>query len=332
AGVSEICCVTFRPYRCGNVDYHERQPMNDYQAIDLAGFCNVGISFLGDSRHATIGAQQFRGLPFLVGGAQADPQRCLIGFGAANMPQTPVDVPIDSMARWLVFAHALLESDVQNGGDVGEIVATYTICYAEGGPVPLPIRERFEVGLVPTVWGQYPFLAVPERSDLLLPRHEGQWESFGRRQTETGVANPEYFLWAWQNPHPERMIKSITLEGARRKFAVAGITLSRLDENPFVRTARQEVKITLPRPEDAAKPFDLSVAVDRGVATYPYTLPEKPEAEFLSDSFRGWGEAANTTSSPAYVEIAATPSATVQIKQGDDTLGSASWGALIASG
>jgi len=306
--------------------------MSDYQPLDLAGLCNVGTSFLGAGPHERIGPQQFRGLPFLVGGAQPDPQRCLIGFGSAGNALTHVELRGNGTDRWVVFAHTLLESDVLNGGDVGEVVATYTFCYAEGEPVPVPIRERFEVGLVPTEWGQNPFLAVPQNSDWLMPRYEGRWERFGRRQTEASVAYPEYYLWAWQNLHPERVVRSILLEGAKRKFAVAGITLGFLDENPFVRSARQEVKITLPAPEDAAKPFSLSVEVDRGVASYPFALPREPGEQFLEDGFKGWGEALNGTSSPAYVDIAATPSATVTVHQDGAALGSANWGKLLASG
>ncbi len=306
--------------------------MSDYQAIDLAAFCNVRATFLAPGGPALIGEQRFQGLPFLVGGVQADPERCLIGFGGQTSALAQVTIPLNSTAHWLIFAHTLLESDVQEGGDVGQVVASYTVCFDGAEPVQVPIRERFEVGLVPTVWGQNPFLAVPEQADMLMPRYQGDWELFGARQTETPYISPIYHLWAWQNPYPERQISSIVLESANRKFVVAGLTLSHLDENPFARTARQEVKITLPMQRDAQQPFSLAVEVDRGVATYPYALPKAPVAVFLKDSFKGWGEALNETSSPAYVEIAATPSATVTVKQGEETLGSTTWGSLLSSG
>ncbi|HEV7215992.1 MAG TPA: CehA/McbA family metallohydrolase, partial [Chloroflexota bacterium] len=55
-------------------------------------------------------------------------------------------------------------------------------------------------------------------------------------------------------------------------------------------------------------------------------------ADFLQDPLRGWGEAANDQNSPAYVEIAATPSATVTIRSGEETLGSVRWGELEQQG
>ena len=90
-----------------------------------------------------------------------------------------------------------------------------------------------------------------------------------------------FYLWAWENRDPNRVIESVTLEPADRKFVVAAITLGFNDEAPFPRSAKREVKITLPQPEDAGKPFNLEVEVDRGVATFPFPLPEKP-AERIS--------------------------------------------------
>ncbi len=304
--------------------------MDAYQPLELAKFCNTGIAFLGTDTPPLIGPQRFRGLPFLIGAHDADPQRCLIGFPGAADGLRRLEIPVDATAHWLIFAHTLLESNVLEGGDVGEVVASYTIHFADGVSVSVPIRERFEVAVVPMTWGQYPFLALPDQADTTPPRHHGEWGLIGNRQTQVVSGTVQaYFLWAWQNPSPERVIRAITLE-ARRRFAVAGITLSHVDEAPFVRSASQMVKITLPAAEDARKPFDLSVDVDRGMATFPYPLPASPPDAFLDADFKGWGEALNQTSSPAYVEIAATPSATVTVKQGETTLAAANWGDLVS--
>ena len=99
-----------------------------------------------------------------------------------------------------------------------------------------------------------------------------------------------------------------------------------LDEDPIPRRPRREVKITLPQSEDADKPFDMEVNVDRGVATYPYPLPENAPDAFINDDFKGWGESQNNKSSPAYVEVSATPSANVEVKNQGETLGTVNWG------
>jgi hypothetical protein len=169
--------------------------------------------------------------------------------------------------------------------------------------------------------------------DSLMPRAEGRWDSMGLRQTEALAGHPHsYYLWAWQNPHPEKPIQAIRIEPGDRKFLIAAITLGQSEEYPFVRTGRVPVKITLRREEHARQPFALQVDVDRGVATYAYALPQAPPEEFLRAPLKGWGEEQNTSSSPAYVEIAAIPSATVTVKNGEEPLGSANWGELQRTG
>ncbi|MBI4553301.1 MAG: CehA/McbA family metallohydrolase [Candidatus Latescibacteria bacterium] len=309
--------------------------MPDYQPIDLAGFCSVGKLFISPGADPPIGSQTFHGLPFKVGADDPDPTRCFIGFGGeAGLQDGSVTIPINATARRILFAHALLESQVMEGEKFGRVVAQYVFRFTGGEAVRVPIRERFEVGAVaPAQGGGAPFLAVPDQKESLMPRYQGEWSLMGRRQTEASRGGARgYYLWVWENPHPDRMIESIVLEPGGRKFLIAAITLAHVDEPPFCRTGKREVKITLPQAEDAEKPFQVEVDVDRGVATYPFPLPDQPADEFLSNDFKGWGEEQNPKSSPAYVEIAAIPSATVTVKNDGETLGQANWGELQEKG
>ncbi len=300
--------------------------MTDYQPLNLNELRNVGVDFIRPAAQPRIGEQQFHGLPFQIG---TDPQRCFIGFEPGT---AAIAVPVNATAHNIIFAHTLLESQVLAGEPIGRVLATYTVQYADGTTEALPVRERFEVSVIPTAWGQWPFLAVPDQADGMQDRYSGDWGAAGRRQTEVTTHRHDYYLWAWRNPHPEKTISTLTLTGGERKFLVAGITLGQIDEEPFFRQGRREVKITLPHGADASLPFDLQVQVDRGIATYPYPLPETPAKQFLDDSFKGFGEAQNPQNSPAYVEIAAIPSATVTVKSGDEALGAANWGTLEKRG
>jgi hypothetical protein len=78
--------------------------------------------------------------------------------------------------------------------------------------------------------------------------------------------------------------------------------------------------------------FILSVEVDRGVATYPYPLPDQDVEAFLRDSFRGWGQPYSDRNNPAYTQIAALPSATISVKSGEDRLAQVRWGDVLANG
>jgi hypothetical protein len=307
--------------------------MNDYQPVDLTSHCNVGADFVELPNPPPIGTQTFHGLPFKVGGAEPNPTRCFVGFCGEEGTRENVKTPIGATAKHIIFAHALLESKVLEGENIGRVIARYVFRFDGGQVIRVPIRERFEVGVVRPGFRQLPFLALPDQKDYLMPRHEGQWDSVGWRQTEARQGTVRaYYLWAWENPHPDQPIESVTIEPVDRKFIVAAITLGHADEWPFYRTGRREVKITLPQPEDAEKPFNLAVEVDRGVATYPYALPASSTGEFLSDDYTGWGEAQNPKASPAYVEVAAIPSATVTVKNDGEMLGEANWGKLQIEG
>ncbi|MGH7863016.1 MAG: hypothetical protein ACREOS_12355, partial [Candidatus Dormibacteraceae bacterium] len=301
--------------------------MPDYIPLDLSRFRDSGLAALKPGRYAPIGNQVLRGLPFAIG---ADPDRCFLGFGS-TLRQAEVEIPIGVAANSVVIAHRLLESGIPDGGPVGELIAEYVFRYQDGDEQRVPIRDRFEISVAPTGWGQLPFRAVPDQSDGLRARYEGRFGDAGYRQTEARQGSPlGYFLWAWTNPRPTVPLDRLIVVPKEHRFLIAGVTLGHLDEHPFVRSGARMVKITLTDPDDARRPFDLSVEVDRGTATFPYALPGGSTEEFIADSFAGFGEAQNQQSSPAYVEIAATPSATIAIKQSDQTVGEAIWGEIEA--
>jgi hypothetical protein len=226
-----------------------------------------------------------------------------------------------------------LDSRILEGETVGSIVAYYIITYADGELARIAIRERFEIAAIPMWWSAFPFLAVPDTMDELAARERGPWGEAGERQTEASQGWPHHFyLWAWANPRPDQPIATMTLEPAGRQVVVAAITLGHVAEQPLRRMPTRAVKLTLQQPEDAQQPFNLEVSVDRGVATYPYALPRQGSDAFLADPFRGYGEPQNEQNSPAYTEIAAIPSATIDLKSGGATLASVSWGELQQQG
>lgn len=213
----------------------------------------------------------------------------------------------------------------------GSTIAHYTFRLSGGPSIEVPIRERFEIAAIPTEWwdADVPFLARADSSPELLERAAGPWELAGQRQTESHVdLAAGYYLWVWENPEPDRAIESIELRPLTGRCLVAALTLGYADEFPFVRGPARPVQIEL---ADAARrdaAFDLSVHVDRGVATYVHPLPARSVAESLDDPVTGWGEPANAASSPAYTRVAAVPSATLSVRQGEEELGSVRWGDL----
>jgi len=300
--------------------------MLDYFPLDLSRFANAGAKVLGKP-HARIpaGRQTWHGIPFLL---KARAGKCVVALGR-GLSNKAVEIPIQRMAQHVLFAHRLLETKIPQGEPVGKWIAEYVLRFADGSEERLPIRERLEIGVIPPEWGQWCILAWPDRKDGLIARHEGPFEGTGRRQTEATQAFPQdFYLWAWSNPRPELRIESLIVCPTGPRFYLGAVTLSNLAEFPFNRSAKRTVKIVLPNKKDADAPFDLSVEVDRGVANYPYPLSRAKPTAYLQDNLKGWGEVRNAKASPAYVEIAARPSAKITVKQGKKKLGTATWGDL----
>ncbi len=275
------------------------------------------------------GSQSFHGLPFLIGSADGS-GNCVVAFGE-RAGMDPVTIMVEKTARHVVFAHRLLDSRIEEGDPIGRVCGEYVFRFSDGKELTVPIRERLEIAIIPTPWGQLPLLAIPDHKDdpITWNRYGGTWGGSGHRQTEASQGSAKaFYLWAWENPHPEATIVSVTVKPKGPRFYLGAITLGHLEEMPFNRAAKREVKIVLPQEGDAKQPFKLEVEVDRGVATFPYPLPKENDEAFVADSFAGWGESQNNTASPAYVEIAANPSARIEVKQNGESLGAANWGEL----
>ena len=303
--------------------------MQDYEALDISRWCNSGVGVL-EGESPALGRQSLLGLPFLVGEDGGEPDgACFIDLQGSD---APVAVAVGRSAMRVVFAHRLLESQLAEGGPLGVDVAEYVFHLADGGVERAEIRERFEIAGLSGRGGLggragMPYLAVPDHGAKPLPRTSGPWDAMGRRQFESEMGGAQhYYLWAWENPRPEQEIDAIEIVPKGPRFLVAGITLGSMDENPVIRTGRRPVKLVLKDAERANRPFDLDVEVDRGENTYAFPLPRESTDRFVADPFKGWGQVPNRTSSPAYVEVSATPSATVTVKQSGEDVGSARWG------
>jgi hypothetical protein len=301
--------------------------MRDYEPLDLAAFCNL-VDDLPGAGAIDADERLLLGLPFRFGGAVGG-EPALVGFGA-GLHTEEQSIPVATTAHRVVFAHRLLQSRILDGADPGERCADYVFRLADGEEHVVAIRERFEIGAVPMPWGQPAFRARGDAGERLVDRHGGPWGLAGRRLAEVQPPDPiRVYLWAWVNPRPDVPLQTIVIRPAGPRFAIAGITLGHLDEPVFTRGARRPVKIELLEPADAQRPFALEVAVDRGAATFAQPLRVDDETPL---GVPAWGDTENPGSSPAYVELSATPSATVTVAHDGETLGSFRFGDLEAQG
>jgi len=115
-----------------------------YEPVDLSAACNADLSVLGDEPgDVPLGRVDLRGLPFLIGSEPPSAERCFL------LPGVPVPVGIGRAVRRVIVAHRLLEPGAPAGHAVGQTVAEYMFHLAGGEVVTAPIRERFEIQVVP---------------------------------------------------------------------------------------------------------------------------------------------------------------------------------------
>ena len=307
--------------------------MADYEPLDISKSFNAGAEALGGVDPWQTGLQSFHGLPFLMGD----------GVIALDGSKGAVTVLVDQKVRTVVFAHSLGAAELAGVEPIGQQVAHYVFRLSGGKEVSVPIRGRFEISSLPGADAVSrrgssglpapPFRAVTDQKNVLMDRYSGPWEQTGRRQTESVQGQARWsYLWCWSNPEPDAAIESVEIVPGGAPFVICAVTLGHVDERPFARQGRRPVRIELTDSADAQRDFDLEVEVDRGVATYPQPLPEAKAEEFLADPLKGWGESQNTRSSPAYVEVSATSSATMTVSQNGKKVGQANWGEVEATG
>jgi hypothetical protein len=303
--------------------------MGDYEPVDLSTFCNVRIEDMGADRRPPIGDQVFHGLPFRIGDPARPDAPCFLRM----MPGERVTVPLDRVADHIVVAHRRHPASDDEYVPPGRLVAKYRFEFTGAGAsaVTVPIRERLEITLPNDGWDPAaPYLATSTAEFALPDRYEGRWDETGFRQCELDVRGlPDYLLWTWENPHRDSTVSHIELAAVGAPVLVAAITTGNAGEHPFVREAARTLRFTASGPDGPRPLREPSVEVDRGVASYAYRLPGTEDAESLTaDPMKGWGEAADAGSPNAYARVAATGSATVILKDGDDEVGRFAWNEL----
>jgi hypothetical protein len=304
-------------------------PSPEYAAVPLDEAANAPLDLIPEpARPPGAGPLPLRGLPFALG-PQA--HRCLVHLGEGGAGE--VELTLGLSPRHLVFAHRLLSTRIPEGDPPGRPVAELVFTYEDGGQVTHTIRERFEVSALPTPWGQLPFLALPDMPDQLpADRWRGDYDAIGFRQTEARQGWAKWFyLWAWRNPRPDARIVNLLVRGQGPAYVLGSIVAGFADEFPFPRDGLRALRVTIEDEQKDGK-LDWRLEVDRGLATFPYRLPDSTVEEYLRDPLAGFGDAFGPGSSPAYVEVSAVPSARLSVQRDNRELGSAGWGDLLARG
>lgn len=184
----------------------------------------------------------------------------------------PVRVALDPFkARWLVFMHTSdvepLEwnkdgfiSPTRGNGRLGEHVATYVLHYADGSEARHAIRRRRQIGMVQRMsWGENCTECVVHRKPHPIPLVSEQ--AFGAPRGDRGsfygvsttrVVQPDFpawanYLWAWENPHPDKKVVGLTVEPCGSVVILSAISSGPVSSNPLRWNAREKCVLRLPK-------------------------------------------------------------------------------------
>jgi hypothetical protein len=297
-----------------------------YAPVDLAPVANAGLGVLTGHRAPAVGALTFHGVPFLIGRETGDDGPCFVRLEPGSGPVTlDVNAPAD---RVLIAHRRLRTRELEDDLVIGDEVGVYVFYVAGAAPESVAIRERHQIAIAPDEGfdASGPFFAGSSSQIHLPDRFEGPWGSLGARQCEAAYDGLlDYYLYVWENPHPSDPLASVAMSATGDPILVAAITLGTLGEDPFPREAARTIRFSARGPE-GPRPIALpGVEVDRGAASYAFSLPSKDLDQYLHDPLKGWGERADPDSASAYARVSATPSAEIVLRDGADELGRFRW-------
>jgi len=179
--------------------------------------------------------------------------------------QRPVDLSLEPVrSPWLVFLHTADFTFISTNSDgftipfhgIGQLglhAADYVFRYADGSEERESIKRRRHIGGSFSIWGENCFEAVSHFKPRPLPGRKDDRvvnERWGWCQTQATAADEERsglnWLWAWENPHPEKEIVGVRLEPKNGSVLVLAISAGRVSSSPIRWQSRRKALVTLP--------------------------------------------------------------------------------------
>jgi hypothetical protein len=221
--------------------------------VSIAEIPGKGVSEImaGAAGQAPRGQVVSWGIPFDIG-------RVLF---LREAPLTEEITPL--RAQWLVFAHTTdvaplswnehgFVSPARGQGRLGEHVADYVIRYADGSEARQRIVRRHQVAMVQREYFEGCLQAVAQaKPRAMLTRNEQPssrvpWGASQTRVAAADVAPWMNWIWAWENPHPEREIRALRFEPKSGIVVVAAVSAGTASAHPLRWLPRRKALLRLP--------------------------------------------------------------------------------------
>jgi hypothetical protein len=237
-------------------------PSSHFTPLALTSYFNVDQQTLSGSLQppsdlaAVTGQQCYLGIPFACG-QPGQPNVLLLA-------DTPVQIELGQLsATYLLFLHVVetrksnyqtgFADDQEDGNELGDLVADYTLEFADGSQANTPILRRFAIQQRKIGWGASAFEAVPAtKASVVLTVSEalelgrkpqaryGEGET--RHSSGRDGSSDNFWLYALPNPHPEKAISRLLLTPKNERALVYAITTTQVTEHPLRPGLRQKLR------------------------------------------------------------------------------------------
>ena len=247
------------------------------------------------------GATAFNGIPFALGETE--------GPAVILLDADPVPIELEGAhATYIVFLHAVADratnylegfaDDALDGNELGEHVSSYIFEYEDSGRRETAILRRFAIQQSRIVWGGSAFEAVPAEKSVVFNSATEETQlgrvpanDYGRGETRASSGRErmeeKMWLYALENPHPDRPIRRLILQPRNERSAIYAISLTNLSEHPLRPGVRRKLRLTLPEGVrfNAIDEYE-NLAIDLG-----YVISARAALDY--DRARWLGEEAN---------------------------------------
>jgi len=268
-------------------------PLSELTAGKSQGLAGLSDEMSAARQHAPGGECVSWGIPFKID------QVVPVQQGAVTITFDPVT------AQWLVFLHTSDLQKIEPGpggfwspmrgeGQLAEHAADYVMLYQDGTEERAMIRRRHQVGMFQRRWGENCFEAVAHAKPRpVRASHEQLRPGWGWTQTRADAADEApwvNWLWAWENPYPDRAIAGVRFEPVAGLVLVSAISAGNVSSLPLRWQTRRKAVLTLPEGESFRPDLDEHGGLAQIQLDLGQVISAAPRLVYPNDA---WGETYN---------------------------------------
>jgi hypothetical protein len=166
--------------------------------------------------------------------------------------------------NWIIFMHTSDRQDLKMNSDgfyekpfrgiglLNDDVANYIVIYEDDREFSLRIRQRYHIGMFQQWWGENCIESVahqkPNPVSFYGEMTNAEWGGVQTRVNTNDRATWINWLWAWENPNPEKKIKGFRFEPFNKSpLVLSAISVGNVRSNPLRWNPRQKAILSLPK-------------------------------------------------------------------------------------